>query len=215
MKPRRKIGARLGMVGYVSILRAIQRRPATTAQVCDAEIGSLNTARFLLRKMHAVKLIHVGAWQAREARCKGYTAVWHFGAGQDVPYPSGEVPKPSKRANNISSSMVAFAELMRALAEPTTKAELAERTGLSDETIRVVLEHASDIKMVRVAGWQPTEGDGYPAALWQLGYGPSPARPAPIPRIEIHRAESAKRRRARDAVRLQQAVLGMAALEAA
>ncbi|RZJ12192.1 MAG: hypothetical protein EOP39_04340 [Rubrivivax sp.] len=211
---RRKIGARLGLVGYASILRELQKTPATIAQVVEAHCIAENTAGFVLRKMHAVRLIHIGAWRQREARSKGFAAVWHFGAGVDAPYPEAPLLKVGKRANYIACSMVALAELMRTLEVPSTKAELMERSGLNEETIRVFLNHARRIHLVRIADWQPTEGDGYQAALWQLGAGPSPARPKAVSRREIDRHHSAKRSLARKAMSLHRAVLGVA-MEAA
>lgn len=213
--PKRKIGARLGIVGYGSVLRQLQQGASTTEQVCAAHIGCMNTTRFVIRKMHAVKLIHVAGWAPRATRCGGYTQLWGFGAGPDVQYPDGGQPlRTPSRSNNVSSSMVALSELLRALQEPCTKAELQDCTGLNEETIRKFLEHARRIHLVRIAGWQPTEGDGYSAALWQLGAGPTPPRPKAIPRAQIHRAQTRKRSEARKALRMHNAMFGTA-LEAA
>lgn len=212
----RRVGARLGMVGYASILQYLQKSPATVEKVAEAFGITLNTARFVLRKMHAVRLIRIGAWQARTVRCGGFMPVWHFGRDTDAPYPDGGHPlREYQRANNVRCTMVALAELLRTLETPSTKAELQDRTGLNDETIRVFLNHAKSIHLVRIAGWQPTEGDGYAAALWQIGSGPSAPRPKALSRMAIDKARRGRRRDASKALALQHALMAVPYREAA
>lgn len=212
---RRKIGHRLGLVGWANFLRRIQIAPYTTAELMGHEVTCHNTVRVLMRRMHAVRLIHIGGWQAREVKCKGYSAIWHFGAGQDVPYPDGKAPNQPRRAKNIISGMVAFAALMQALEDPTTKADLQDATGLSEETIRVFLEHARTIGLVRIAEWQATQGDGYPAAMWQIGDAPDKRRPKPMPRAKVQRVARERRRAVADAMELHRMVVGISYGESA
>jgi len=200
---RRKIGVRLGMAGYATILRRLQCSALTTAQLCEAEIGCMNTTRQVLRRMHQCRLIHVAAWQPRKARCGGFASVWGAGDLPDAPYPGPAPKRQAKGENNVAPAMVAFASLIRELAEPCTKADLVAATGLNEETIRTVLDHAHRIHLVRIKGYQRHGHDGYWAALWILGTGPDARRPATKPRVEVDRDNRMRRKELAAVKRLQ------------
>lgn len=217
MTGRRKSGLRLGMTGYASILRRLMRKPMTAAEVCEAEIGCMNTARVVLRRMHVCRLVHVSGWKPRTVKCGGFAAVWSAGDAEDVPYPAGELKKVPAKRNNVSSAMVAFASLIRELREPSTKAELALATGLSEETVRKFIDHARSIRLVRIGGWHRAGHDGRQAAMWVLGSTADAPRPSVKSRQQIDRDNNQRRRERANFRRLQAAVtvFPFAQLEAA
>lgn len=186
----------LGWSGYASILRQLQIEPATAKQIVDRHSVHENTAREVLRCLHAMRLVHIANWVRRAAPANGYAAAWAFGVGNDARHPNPAYRRASTPSKHMRSTVITMAYVIRALTRPTSKADLGEISGVDQTTLRRFLAHGEDIGFVRVAKWAQGSAGGYPAALWALGSDPSEPRPQPISRPEIHRRYRALRKSA-------------------
>lgn len=191
MASKRETGHRIGWEGYASIMRGLQLQPATADEVAAAHGLHINTARTVLRALHAMHLVHVAAWRTIVQNRKA--AVYGFGAFIDVPHPTGK-PRTFRRASNLLPTIITLAHVMRALVKPVTIAELKQTSGADQTWIGRFLRHCEQIGLARISGWVQGQTGGHPAALWVLGCGPSAPKPAPKCRRQIHREYRARRK---------------------
>lgn len=210
MMATRKRGQRIGWAGYADILRTLQLRPSTTAEV-GALVGiePIN-AQVVLRRMRHARLIHVQAWQPTPGSNARAVSVWAAGHAPDAPYPNGK-PQQAKASNNISSQLIAFASIVRALEMAITVADLAKATGVNACHLYRLLRHMRRIGLARVADWGGNRGK--PAAMWELGNAPCAPRPRPIPEAVTRAkywATFSARRRMKRAIQLTAAPIARA-----
>jgi hypothetical protein len=180
---------RLCWRGYASILRAVQVEPLNITDIAIRLQCGLNNLRRIINRMHDLRLVHIARWDKRKDK-KNFQAVWAFGGADDAPYPDGSKKPGTPRGPNAwgmhRPELIAFANIIRALAVPVTRAELVECSGSTSCNISRLMRHCAAIKLVRIAAWD-TSKPGKPAAALQLGTGPDAPRPKPSPRKEIQR----------------------------
>lgn len=194
MTRNRETGHRIGWEGYASIMRGLQLNPATADEVAAAHGLHINTARTVLRALHAMQLVHVAAWRPIVQNRKA--AVYGFGAFADVPHPTGK-PRTFRRSNNLLPTVITLAHVMRALVRPVTIAELKAISGADHTWTGRFLRHCEQIGLARVSGWAQGHTGGHPAALWMLGSAPGAPKPQPKCRAQVHREYRARRKAAR------------------
>lgn len=178
-----------GMHGYATIYCMLKRSPSTARQV-DERFGKMRSrTRSLIRLMHEQGLVHICGW--RPSTEGNLAAVWRAGAGVDVPAPGRVLPK--RRSGTVRVELVAFAHLMRALAEPISAKALMEAVGVTENPMYTLLKHMKELRLIRIVEWDLTIGTT-PVALYQLGSGRDADRPQATPMRELWRRENERRR---------------------
>jgi hypothetical protein len=215
MTTRRGTGCRLGLPGYASILRALQLQPMT-AEAVSKHIGLAHgRAHYVLRTLRTVKLARIAAWERREAPATGYRAVYGFGGKPDEPHPSPAFKRTGAPSNNLNSTAIALAHMLRALVRPVSVTGLQEVAGTDRGATSKFLAHCRDIGLARVASWQTTGRGGQPLPLWQLGSAPDAARPPYKSRAEINRQCKERRKARLKQLAVQQAAFSMVSQQVA
>lgn len=190
-RDRMSTRGRLGWHGYARILRALQQRPMTIAELrIECGLGGTGAAE-IMRRMKAVGLVHIAGWRQASPGTKGrLPAIWGAGDAEDCPYPGAKRPVLPERHRSIRSELLAFATILRACESPATVAEIAEQTGCDKGTVTALMRYCRSIGLVYVAGWLPWKlGGGTPTRLYALGN----RRDAPRPRAVASETRSAKR----------------------
>lgn len=169
MTTTRKSGQRLMGTGYASILRMLQVKPRTSAQVADGVGCAVRTTTPLLKRMAGLGLVHVVDRIPNQANHGTKVPVYAFGPGLRV---------VSSRSA-VRCELVAFASLIKHLVDlgPATARELAIHTGLSIGAVRRLVIHCRSIKLFRVADWY-LPVNGMPAMMLGIGSGAGVPRPA-------------------------------------
>lgn len=198
--------------GYATVLRSLQRKPATARRLSERLKADYYGVCTILAKMRELGLAHEIAWEP--APPSSYVAVYAAGAGERVPRPgSGTLPQPISRSHRSRPEIVAFANIYRALeSEPITLVNLAEVTGCSYNNLVKLLRHCEAIGLARIADWQPGIGGGIggPSAMWALGAGAPAPKPAPMPDTERYRRYRQAKKAKAQAARLLSALAGRA-----
>lgn len=192
MRKKKAKTVRLGLAGYVRLLAILRTAPHSTVELEAAAGIGHNTANRIMGSMYALGMIHIADWRMdddspTQPRFLGF-------AGEDSPpptrRPNGRPIGGVKRLRNAkpTSEMTAFASLIRALEVPASRADLAEATGMNDQTIRAALRAMLKERMVRVALWTPRLTPGGPyVPNFQMGAAPSAPRPSKTPAAELRR----------------------------
>lgn len=187
----KKRNNRLMWAGYANILRATQKRPQAAEDLVELTGVGILMIRQVMNRMHDMHLVRISGWEKR--RFKGSPmALWSIGSGEDAPFP-GEA-RPGRERNPHAryakrSSLVAFAYIIRALAEPITIDDLAEQVGSTTCNIARLMLHCRRIGLVHIADWRSRPGGaGKPAMMLQLGDGePNAPRPKRMSQAERNR----------------------------
>lgn len=192
---------RIGWKGYATILRAVQIKPRTYGEIASAAGGGVNNIRRVINRMQSLGLVHIAGWEQRKPRTRPQ-ALFSFGPGEEAPYPK-DCKRPAVVRNPKAYGMhrpelIAFAVIIRALAEPVTRAHLVDLAGSTSCNISKLIQHCKAIGLVRIAGWD-TSRPGKPAEELSIGCARDAARPAPMPKHEVQRrSRAAAKQRASD-----------------
>ena len=195
LKPNKK----LRWAGWASILRILQRMPASSMQLSEEIDVGINSVRHTMNAMHDLRLVHVVRWERLHVK-GGVSAVWAFGPGVDAVAESAKPGIERDKAARYSrrTEMYSFAAIMRALVEPVTMKTLMELSGATSCNLSRLIRHCRRIGLIRVAEWEVrTTSHGKPAMAFQFGNASDKPRPKTKPRADIVR-ESKARRKARE-----------------
>ncbi|MDT7834983.1 hypothetical protein [Aquabacterium sp. OR-4] len=189
IKRLRYVGRRLGWTGYATILRDLQRQPATAQEIAARHDVQLQTARRVMARLHELRAIHIRGWTRPHVRGSSIP-IWAFGLGADVirPDPPSGTPRQPLSRSTALPELVQVVQILRLLErEPISKTALAAEVGSQWANVGRFVEHCRAIGLVRIADWEQRLRGGAPAALYQLGSGPDAKRPARQDRREIER----------------------------
>lgn len=196
---------RLGIAGYLRILRGIRTHPATAQEISARMSIHLNTVQKVLRWMMRAGLVHREGWH-RVAPSQPLRPVWHWGGDGDVPNPIG-------RSVGIAPSnhtVLLLGTIREVLLEgPTTTVELASQLAMNSEYVRRILKQLHRAQMIRITGWHQHRTGGMPAPMFAWGYGPDKAKPTVNKSAQQVRWQRTKRAKL-DQIRLQRALAGCA-----
>lgn len=190
-KPLKK----LMWAGYATILRAIQKGPKASEDLEQLTGIGITMIRQTLNRMHDMRLVHIGGWEQRCER-RQYMVLWAFGPGIDAPHPLVRPGRPRNRHARYAMrpSLVAFAHIVRTLADPISINDLADEVGSTSSNIARLMVHCRRIGLVRIADWrQRKEGMGRPAMLLQISDG-EPNAPRPKRMSESERCRRYRQR---------------------
>lgn len=176
---KRVRGQRLGLHGYLFALREIHKAPRTAEYIAQVMSLSRENSTHLMRRLRAARLIHIGGWVKAERANVTKQAVFVFGAGDDVPYPSGSPFQKAERATTLNAAAIAAGALLRALSSVASKHDVREFTGMTHMHSNNAVNYMHSIGLIHIAAWSPQIGGGTPIALYVLGQGRDAARPKP------------------------------------
>ena len=207
---------KLGWAGYASLLRQVQLGPKAFEDLVEFSGAGILMVRQVMNRLHDMGLVHIAGWEKR--KYKGSPVrLWGFGPGQDVPHPTGAPPGRvrNKHARYAARpELVAFANFIRALAEPITMEELVEELGSTSCNMSKLTRHCRAIGLVRVAAWR-TDRPGKPAMMFQISDGRRDApRPKPLTRAQISARWREAQRNRRQMVDMIRATAGPAQVAA-
>lgn len=166
---------------YISMLAALSR-PATTTQLGERlGYGTLVNLRHALRLMRQHGLVHVCGWAAGSRNGGIESALWLAGPGIEPAPRNGRMPLP--RLINRNPEMIVFVALVRALKRgPLTAIELAEETGVTTQTMYLLLRQMIEGGLIHIERWDRSARIPQAAYLWGAGLH------APRPKAENKRA---------------------------
>lgn len=192
--PRRGTGRRLGLIGYVSILRNLQLTPMTAEALAIKHGLTRDRAYRVLNGLHAVKLVRVKDWAPHPTLPQRFSAVWAFGGQPDAAHPSSAYVARAEASNNLGPTVITLSYLLREMVRSTCKSQLIAATGTDAQMIAKLLAHGESIGFCYVSRWELKQGGA--TAMWRLGDRPSVPKPEPKSRSTIYR-ESYQRRKVR------------------
>jgi hypothetical protein len=190
----KRVKHRLSHRGYANILAVLRHRPSTATQVATTIATSERTTKQVLVRMVELEIAHVTSW---EHKLRAYIPVYGFGPGDSAPYPGKKRPHRVRNArNNFRPDLLAFSNVIKALIEgPTTKPDLHDLSGLNPVTVRLLINHCRQIKLIYIADWfQRTQAAGPPSPMYAVGSKADKPRPLPQSNTENCRRYGLKRR---------------------
>lgn len=211
MSALRPICKKLGWRGWASMLRLLQHRPMSTADVAEEMGVGIISVRHSLNAMHDLKLIHIAKYEQQNGRGAA-AAFWAWGncADAEAPMfrPSAKRDKTARYARRIE--LFSFAAIIRLLDEPVAMSTIMEQVGCTSCNLSKLMVHCRQIGLVRVADWEVrTESNGNPAMLLQIGWRPDAPKPKTLTRAEITRRCRASRTAKQQMLGLMRAVAGV------
>lgn len=173
---------RLGMSGYVAILRLFVDAPTTVAGVVASGVGA-TAAKRITKALHTMRLIHIAHWIVLPHM--PVHPAFSFGNRPDAPLevvrPNGRPASPRPKATaGLPCDLVAFRSLIAALQTPASVTEACERTGMCwtpvDRALRALHAH----RLIRVAAWRikPQGGPYVPLYQFAIDQDDAPKPPA-------------------------------------
>lgn len=163
---------RIGKVGYARILRALLDRPMTETQLREKCGIGHTAAHRIVRAMHRLKLVHIGSWACTEGT--RYVPAFSFGEGPDAEpprvRPNGRPTGPLRFSpcKVAPCELIAFAEILRQLQDPSTAQEVAQATGAHEQHTRELLEEMRALRLVRISCWSWRNRGGSPIPNYEL-----------------------------------------------
>lgn len=206
IKPRVR-NARQGPRLYLDILRLVKFGYARTSLAIAAKQGITGTTAFRIATgMWGCGLIHPKGWELHGSH---WVAVWAMGAGEAAPHPSrGIVQAP--RCTRIE--LLAFANWWKELQEPSSKQDMADASGYTQGTVRMLVDHARARRMVGISDWLVNMGSGGDhTPLFQRGRQMDAPKPPPQCKTLLDQQYWTRRKERLKAARLAAATAGMAA----
>lgn len=192
-----------GIRGYASILAALMRSSATTAQLSAAMTfgGSEKTNRTainrLLRRL-SPEVVHVAGW-SRGIGCPP-CEIWAFGPGVNAIVPPRRDGEKRTRINAAPLrhriETMTFSSIIIALRDGHSVIDLSELVGSALTALYPFMKHAHELGLVRIVEWhrQPSSN---PRPVFILGAGRDAPRPKPLPKAvtdqRYNQARKAKR----------------------
>jgi hypothetical protein len=177
MKPIDKARkCRIGIDGYCRMLAYLSRE--RTADEVTAHMGlNEQTAKFLLRWMLRLKLIHRTSWY-RPTEHSRMVAKWIIGADGDVPSPDRDDASAPKK---VPSGLILLATTIDILkSEPVTFADLADELAMHQESASRLVRALRKYRLSHVKSWIKP-GFGVTVAQHVYGPGNDAMRPPRVP----------------------------------
>lgn len=170
MMQKRKRGMRLGWHGYAEVMKALRATPMTNGEIAERFSMTPCAAALMTRQMACVGLVHVSAWEKPSNQNGPWRAVFSLGQGVEPPYPGKSRHKAYERKNNLRSSLISLASVVRCLEHPVSIKDLVEFTGCSPSGMTTLIRTMHKLGLVYVADWSVRVGQGgYPERLFQFG----------------------------------------------
>lgn len=203
------MGARLSWKGYADILAMLRTQPRSAPSIAAAINHNKSNMRLILRRMNALKLVHVSGWTPKAWHTVP-SPIYAEGDGYNVPAPltnHGEVSR-HQAASHIrvpaGSNLVAFAEMVKAMKDaPIHRADLARVSGTNHDALCRLIRYMHDIRLIHVADWERGTS-GIPKQL--MAWGDFKDKPRLHRLVRPKTGEAQKRRRQ---LRVLQALAGV------
>lgn len=167
---KRAQGQRLNYCGYASVVRAVQQlgRLATGARVADAINSRPTCTRSILRRMAALGVLRIQAWEKTRGP---YAAVYEVADGRpDAEYPadSKRIPSKANESNHIRPELIGFCLAFLMLKGGALQHQIIKEVGISRGTVRKLIAHSKQIGLIHVSAWnRPLCGDHLP--IYKVG----------------------------------------------
>lgn len=152
----------------------------STVSALQEKFGCLRcTVEVYLSSMCRFGLVH------RSGLTETKAAIWSSGKGEDI---RGRYVFRQKSMKTVAT----FAHAYRALERMHTIKELAEESGMSEDSTRCLVRAMKEAGLVYIAGWEPA--GQFWASQWMIGNGRDVKRPAGASRKEQNRAAWQRRK---------------------
>lgn len=183
-----------GWLLYARVLRCTAYGGATAIEAAQALGVCLQTMRKLLRRLHALRLVHIAAWEPVGTHNMP-VARFVLGDGEDARYVyrkrRGPTAKtgvaPLMKAIKPRPELTAFASIVRTLqAGPCTVAALAQFCGLNQSFLYKLVKTMHELRLLRIADWELRLYGGCPGRVYAFEVdGRDAPRPKPVQRQVI------------------------------
>lgn len=183
----------LGPSFYARALRMLHEEPSTTMSLARHLQASEKTVIMVVRRMHALGIVHVDGWTADP---KTRRPIFAAGAGEDCPKPR-PLRMRAKTSNTLfraelamSAEAVRFAHVVKTLATlgPLSTRELSEEMAVCLDVAQRLVRALRREQLVYIAEWnRPHEHCTWQAG-WAFGFERrSASRPKAVGSIELQR----------------------------
>lgn len=169
-----RIRQRIGLRGYVEILRAIVDGPATVIQIREKlDLGRTNP-RIIVGALHYYRIVRIAAWEWPGPHC-ALVPAFGYGSEPDAPMPVRADGQPGRTLwkpldpCRLRSELIGFVNLLRQLEVPIQRTELQAATGMTRLTIQRVLRRMHTLRLVYIPFWDPRAIGGPPVPNFQFG----------------------------------------------
>lgn len=171
-------GQRLGCRGYAELLRlVVDHGPLTVTELAErADLTRLNALRYLVT-MHHAKVLRIAEW--REKYHCPYRPAYALGSEPDAVMPTTRATarratsaRPAPLAvthRSLSSHVLYFASVVKALAEPHSVDELQAAVGGNMSILRSLLRRMHSLHLIFIAEWYRAATNGVATRYWQFG----------------------------------------------
>lgn len=185
---------------YAKTVQLMMESPVTAVDVCARLNVTRNNTRMMLRRMVAQKIAHVCGWRGSDER-NFPLPLFTFGEGVRAPCPpcvtTGLPIKHNvaqERPIAPRAELTAFCSLVKAMQErPKSIAELCDETGISEGTMRELVNLMHSLEVVHVADWEQRLSGGAPSRLFLFGRHSDAPRPKAMTSTVISRRYRAAR----------------------
>lgn len=174
---------RIGIDGYCRML-AYLTRERTSDDVSDYMGLNEQTAKFLLRWMLRLKLIHRTSWY-RPTEHSRMVPRWVLGSDGDSPCPDRDDAGAPRKVPSGLLLLATVIEILRS--EPMTLSDVAEELAMHHETASRLVRSLRKYRLSHIRSWIKP-GFGVTIAMHTYGPGKDAARPPRIP-IKQQRAK--------------------------
>jgi len=200
---KRTVGQRLGVIGYMRALAAIDKGGKTSEELAEALVMCRRNSAKVMRALRAVGLAHVGAWTFSDPQDSNPLPVYHRGHGLDAKHPNRKTTPKAEPSRGINNTAITCKSILAAVVEPASKHEISAFTGLTHAQVVKYINAMHSMGLVRIGAWVPRfYGGGHPTALFVQGSGADAPRPVLKDAGERHRQRMRARTVRRDMLQI-------------
>lgn len=164
---KRKSGNRLLGPGYAQALRVFVNGRASWLDIAAACGVTRGAAQALCHGMRRQKLIHVVDWYRKFSRGGGWTPIYAFGPGVNMPHP---LPSFTVSQKSTPSELLAFCDLVKTMQGTAWHAKgLAVALDQCERTVRRTMKAMHALRLIHVEDFDHRKNGGYGYALYQWG----------------------------------------------
>ncbi len=178
---RKSKGVR-GYYAYAKLMRTLLEAPATSNFLSDKHDFTRKSVPQLMRRLHHLKVVHIGDWERIEQRGCGWKEVWALGEGADAPQPLRSDGLKSFRPPfklRFRSQVFNFGQLMLALRDGHTVLSMRDLTGIERHCLDDLLAFMKQLHLIHITEWHRNPS-GSPSPVFKLGDKCNQPRPKPL-----------------------------------
>lgn len=178
---RKSKGVR-GYYAYAKLMRTLLEGPATSKALSEKHGFKRQAVPELMRRLHHLKVVHIGDWERIPQRGCGWREVWALGEGADAPRPLRCDGLKSLRPPfklGFRSQVFNFGQLMLALRDGHTVLSMRDLTGIERHCLDDLLQFMRKLRLIHIPEWYRNTS-GSPSPVFKLGDKRNEPRPKPL-----------------------------------